>query len=146
MDEDPDSWPGSDILEQVPRSPQPALDNQSASNISVGPNVSMIERLSSSVRRLESELATAKEELLELGRLRNQTKEDYVGMLAELDEKRELAQKLDNLQQDHTTLSHRYDGALELLGEKSELVDELQLDIADLKVALRQAMQDLTKT
>jgi succinylglutamate desuccinylase len=84
---------------------------------------------------LEAQLASSQ-------KLREQLEHDYV----EMEQKNETLQQLLENEKTNVTkyneLQLKYDTVLELLGEKEELVLELQADIDDMKTAFRQQLAD----
>ncbi|KAF2869931.1 TATA element modulatory factor 1 TATA binding-domain-containing protein [Massariosphaeria phaeospora] len=112
-------------------------DMISVSTVGAGPSVQLVERMSAAVRRLESEKATSKEEMARLNAQRDEAREEVVALMREIEEKRAQDQKVEKLEKDLEAMDQRYQTTLEMLGEKSELVDELQSDVADLKKIYR---------
>lgn len=127
----------------------------SASTSTAGPSVNIIERMSAAVRRLESDLASSKEELVRSVRQRDEAREECHKLMVEVEEKRrcqdaqrQIQAQLDDLEVRYMPflgwgLTVRYNEALVLLGEKSERVEELQMDIVDLKEGYQHALQRL---
>ncbi|KAK9428674.1 TATA element modulatory factor 1 TATA binding-domain-containing protein [Lipomyces doorenjongii] len=120
----------------------PADDLGSNASTAIG-GVSSSERMSTVIRRLSSELASAKEELAILARDRDQAREEIVELLREVKNKRDVESKCTELQNQMDDLRLREQTTLELLGEKTERVNELEDDVADLKMMYRQQIQEL---
>ncbi|KAL5393232.1 hypothetical protein DPSP01_000064 [Paraphaeosphaeria sporulosa] len=112
-------------------------DMISVSTVGAGPSVQLVERLSTAVRRLESEKATNKEEMARLISQRDEAREEVVTFMRELDEKREQGEKVERLEKEMQEMNERYEKCLEMLGEKSERVDELEEDLKDVKKMYR---------
>lgn len=112
-------------------------DMISVSTVGAGPSVQLVERMSAAVRRLESEKATSKEEMARLISQRDEAREEVVTLMREIEEKRAQDQKVEKLEAELQKMNERYETTLEMLGEKSEQVDELQGDVADLKKIYR---------
>ncbi|KAF1975089.1 hypothetical protein BU23DRAFT_87771 [Bimuria novae-zelandiae CBS 107.79] len=112
-------------------------DMISVSTVGAGPSVQLVERLSTAVRRLESEKATNKEELARLISQRDEAREEVVALMQELDGKKEVGEKVEKLEREMSEVNERYEKCLELLGEKSERVEELEGDVEDLKKIYR---------
>ena len=74
-------------------------DMLSASTAAAGPSVQLVERMSSNVRRLESEKAASKDELARLSAQRDEARKEVVTLMQEVEEKRALDQKVENLEQ-----------------------------------------------
>ncbi len=110
----------------------------SASTIGVGPSVQLVERMSANVRRLESEKAASKDDLARLTSQRDEARQEVVGLMREAEEKRRIEERLKVLEKDHVDLGQRHQTMLELLGEKSEQVEELKADVLDVKQMYRQ--------
>lgn len=118
-------------------------DMMSASTVGAGPSVQLVERMSAAVRRLESEKATFKEEMARLVSQRDEAREEVVGLMREIDEKRGLDEKVEKLEKEMAEVDERYQTTLEMLGEKSEKVDELEGDVEDLKKIYRDLVQTM---
>jgi hypothetical protein len=112
-------------------------DMISVSTVGAGPSVQLVERLSTTVRRLESEKATNKEEMARLISQRDEAREEVVTFMREIDEKREQSDKVQRLEKEMQEMNARYEKCLEMLGEKSERVDELEEDLKDVKKMYR---------
>ena len=110
----------------------------STSTVGAGPSVQLVERMSANVRRLESEKAASKDEIARLTSQRDQSRTEVVNLMTEVDEKRRLEDRLKGLEEEHKGLDERHRTTLELLGEKSEQVQELKADILDVKQMYRQ--------
>ncbi|KAI1611093.1 TATA element modulatory factor 1 TATA binding-domain-containing protein [Exophiala viscosa] len=119
-------------------SPRAVNDLISTSTVGAGPSVQLVERMSANVRRLESEKAASKDELTRLTTQRDEARQEVVNMMREVEEKRKLEARLRALEKDQADLSQRHQTTLELLGEKSEQVEELKADIVDVKQMYRQ--------
>jgi hypothetical protein len=125
-------------------SPQRTINDMiSVSTAGAGPSVQLVERMSAAVRRLESEKATSKEELARLSAQRDEAREEVVSLMREVEEKRGLDQKMDSLEKDLKAMEQRYETTLEMLGEKTEKVEELEGDVADLKKIYRELVQTM---
>lgn len=115
-------------------SPQRTINDMiSVSTAGAGPSVQLVERMSAAVRRLESEKATFKEELARLVAQRDEAREEVVTLMREIEEKRSLDGKVGELEKSLKEMEDRYETTLEMLGEKTEKVEELESDVADLK-------------
>ncbi|KAL6239846.1 hypothetical protein BDW75DRAFT_236103 [Aspergillus navahoensis] len=117
----------------------------SESTVGAGPSVQLVERMSATVRRLESERAASKDELARITAQRDEAREQVVELMREVEEKRASDAQVQELQQKLEDLDRRYETTLELLGEKSEQVEELQADIADLKKIYRELVDSTMK-
>lgn len=108
-------------------------DMISVSTVGAGPSVQLVERMSAAVRRLESEKAVSKEEMARLAAQRDEAREEVVALMREIETKRAADQNVERLQKELKELNGRYETTLEMLGEKSEQVEELKNDVEDLK-------------
>ncbi|MCJ1475593.1 hypothetical protein MMC13_004256 [Lambiella insularis] len=122
----------------TPATPERTINDMfSASTAAAGPSVQLVERMSAAVRRLESEKAASREELDRLSAQRDEAREQVVALMREAEEKRAADAKNLELETEMTEMNQRYQTTLEMLGEKSELVEELQADITDVKQMYR---------
>ncbi|KAK2761560.1 hypothetical protein FQN54_001388 [Arachnomyces sp. PD_36] len=117
----------------------------SVSTVGAGPSVQLVERMSATVRRLESERAASKDELSRLTSQRDEAREEVVELMREVDEKRKSDSRIQELEREVEELDQRYQTTLEMLGEKSEQVEELKADIADLKKIYRELVDSTMK-
>jgi hypothetical protein len=137
-----------DFFESVP-SPssqhQTINDMVSVSTAGAGPTVQLVERMSSAVRRLESEKAGTKEDILRLSSQRDEARAEIVSLMKEVNAKRAAESKLATLEAEVAEVKARYETTLEMLGEKSELVEELRSDIDDIKTMYRELVERTVK-
>lgn len=118
-------------------------DMISVSTVGAGPSVQLVERMSALVRRLESEKATSKEETARLVAQRDEARSEVVSLMREMDDLRERADSVNGLEAKVAEVDQRYQTTLEMLGERSEKVLELEEDVADLKKAYRELVQTM---
>ncbi|KAF2746456.1 hypothetical protein M011DRAFT_404304 [Sporormia fimetaria CBS 119925] len=136
--------PDQDDAFDTHSSPQRTINDMiSVSTAAAGPSVQLVERMSATVRRLESERATNKEELARLVAQRDEARESVVALMREVEEKRALDEKVGKLEKELAEMNERYETTLEMLGEKSERVEELESDVADLKNIYRDLVQTM---
>jgi TATA element modulatory factor len=152
------------LHEESPRNTIVDAVSVSASTTTAGPSVNIMERMSAAVRRLESDLVAKKEELTRTLKQRDEAREECVNLMSEVEEKRKFQMQVGDWQRKYDELDNRctptplpfcfggmrvnlgrYNEALVLLGEKSERVEELQLDIVDLKEGYQHALQRLVE-
>lgn len=117
----------------------------SESTAGAGPSVQLVERMSATVRRLESERAASKDELARVAGQRDEARQQVVDLMREVEEKRSSDARVQELEKRFEELDQRYQTTLEMLGEKSEQVEELQADIADLKKIYRELVDSTMK-
>lgn len=134
------------ISETMPSSPrQVAQDMVSVSTVAAGPSVQLVERMSSAIRRLEAEKVTAREEMARVCSQRDEARGDMVSLMKELEETKAAAAKVPQLEEDVSAIDARYQTTLEMLGEKSELVEELKADVDDVKAMYRELVERTVK-
>ena len=119
-------------------------DVLSMSTVGAGPSVQLVERMSANVRRLESEKVSTKEELTRLSTQRDEARAQIVTLLQEVEAKKRLDSRVEELEAESTQVNARYQTTLEMLGEKAEQVEELKADIADMKGMYRDLVERMT--
>ena len=120
-------------------------DMISVSTAAAGPSLQLVERMSATVRRLESEKAAAKDEFDRLTVQRDQTRDQVVALMRESEERHALRMNLAELERQVSETNRRYQTTLEMLGEKTERVEELEADIADVKQMYRDLVESTTR-
>ncbi|UKZ52222.1 hypothetical protein TrVGV298_005997 [Trichoderma virens] len=134
------------ISDTVPSSPRNlAQDMISVSTVAAGPSVQLVERMSAAIRRLEAERVAAKEEMARVCSQRDEARGDMVALMKELEEAKAASARVPELEKEVADLDTRYQTTLELLGEKSELVDELRADVDDVKTMYRELVERTVK-
>lgn len=118
-------------------------DMISVSTAGAGPSVQLVERMSAAVRRLESEKATTREELARLTAQRDEAREEVVRLMRHLDDARSTRQHVAQLEKKLADMQVREEAALDMLGEKTERVEELEGDVRDLKKIYRDLVDTL---
>lgn len=132
-----------DPFENISSPHQTINDMISVSTVGAGPSVQLVERMSAAVRRLESEKATHNEELSRLVSQRDEAREEVVALMREVEEKRAQDERVDKLAVELKAMDERYQTTLEMLGEKTEKVEELEGDVKDLKKIYRELVQTM---
>lgn len=112
-------------------------DMVSVSTAGAGPTVQLVERMSAQVRRLENEKVKAREELGRMSRQRDEARAEIVALMREAESGRSAKDRVAALEAEVAAVNERYETTLELLGEKSEEVDELKADVQDVKAMYR---------
>ncbi len=133
-----------DAIESLERSssPQQMLqDMVSVSTVAAGPSVQLVERMSAAVRRLESEKVAAREELARISSQRDEARAEIVALMREVEAGKTALEKAVELEAEVADVKARYETTLELLGEKSELVEELRADVQDVKAMYRELVE-----
>lgn len=129
-----------------PASPtQAAQDMISMSTVAAGPSVQLVERMSSAIRRLEAEKVASREEMARVCSQRDEARSDLVGLMKDLEEARVASTRVPELEGQVKDLDQRYQTTLEMLGEKSELVEELRADVQDVKAMYRELVERTVK-
>lgn len=129
-----------------PSSPHQTLNDMvSVSTAGAGPSVQLVERMSSAVRRLESEKVATKEDLARLLAQRDEARVEIVALMKEVGAKRAADAKVVQLEKEVKDVKARYETTLEMLGEKSELVEELRSDVDDIKAMYRELVETTVK-
>ncbi|KAI1137068.1 TATA element modulatory factor 1 TATA binding-domain-containing protein [Hypoxylon sp. FL0543] len=131
---------------ETPASPQHVLqDMMSVSTMTAGPSVQLVERMSAVVRRLESEKVAAKEELARISSQRDEARGEIVALMKEVEAGKGARKKVEELEKQVAEINERYQTTLEMLGEKSELVEELRADVDDVKAMYRDLVERTIK-
>ncbi|KAL7930903.1 TATA element modulatory factor 1 TATA binding domain-containing protein [Trichoderma chlorosporum] len=134
------------VSDTAPSSPRNlAQDMISVSTVAAGPSVQLVERMSAAIRRLEAERVAAKEEMARVCSQRDEARGDMVALMKELEEAKAASARVPDLEKEVAELDTRYQTTLELLGEKSELVDELRADVDDVKTMYRELVERTVK-
>ncbi|KAJ2018850.1 hypothetical protein GGI06_002647, partial [Coemansia sp. S85] len=92
---------------------------------------------------LNAQITSLKAQLQSALRQKNEYSSSLVEMSLELDKLRAGSAQRTDLAAELQELQRRHETALEMLGEKTEQVSELQADIAEIKSAYRQQLQSL---
>lgn len=117
------------------------LVSTSTAGPGAGPSVQLVERMSSLVRKLESEKASFKDELSRLSAQRDDARNEVVGLMREIEGKRHDENKVKELEKEIGEVKGRYEASLEMLGEREEEVEELRSDVAELKRIYRELVE-----
>lgn len=124
----------ADADEAFDFSPQRTINDViSASTVHTGPSVQLVERMSSSIRRLESEKAAHKDELARLISQRDESRNEVVALMREMDSKHQSNDRTSKLESELGEVKKRYEACLDILGEREEEVADLKADVVELK-------------
>lgn len=137
-----------DVFENYvsPASPHQTINELvSVSTAAAGPSIQLVERMSSAVRRLENEKAASKDDLARLSSQRDEARAEIISLMKEVEAARDANNKVAELEGEIKAMKARYDTTLEMLGEKSERVEELESDIVDLKDMYRELVERTVK-
>ncbi|SGZ55665.1 CIC11C00000002995 [Sungouiella intermedia] len=106
-------------------------------------NVQLINKMSSSIRRLELELLSLKEENEQITAEKDTAQQEVMGKYDLEKQVSKLEETISQLQKEVAERSKKEETLLEVIGEKSEKVAELQADVVDLKDLCRQQVQQM---
>lgn len=139
-----------DFFNDSPSSPHQTINDLVSASTpgasgGAGPSVQLVERMSSAVRRLESEKVATKEDLARMSAQRDEARAEIVSLMREVEEKRKLEGEVKGLEKQVGELRERYETTLEMLGEKSEEVEELRGDVEDIKGMYRELVERTVK-
>jgi len=118
----------------------------SASTVHTGPSVQLVERMSSSIRRLEAEKAAHKDEMARLQTQRDEARDQLVGIMREVEALKATGAKEKGLEKDLAEVRNRYNACLEMMGEREEEVAELKDDLKEMKRVYRELAETMGKT
>ncbi|KAF9978505.1 hypothetical protein BGZ65_006984 [Modicella reniformis] len=102
-----------------------------------------IERLNTLVRQLEGQVTFLSEQVRSANRNKDELSDELVRVTMELEEMQKQASRITGLEQELGLLQQRHKAALEMLGEKTEEVQELRADLHDVKEAYRDQISEL---
>ena len=131
---------------ETPASPRQILqDMVSVSTVAAGPSVQLVERMSAAIRRLESEKVAAREELTRISSQRDEARAEIVALMRTVEGGKAATERLKSLETEIAEVNARYETTLEMLGEKSEMVEELRADVQDVKDMYRELVERTVK-
>eukprot|EP00160_Parvularia_atlantis_P007004 Unigene16170_Nuclearia_a/m.48017 Unigene16170_Nuclearia_a/g.48017 ORF Unigene16170_Nuclearia_a/g.48017 Unigene16170_Nuclearia_a/m.48017 type:complete len:128 (-) Unigene16170_Nuclearia_a:60-443(-) len=107
-----------------------------------GPGL-IVERLSASLKVKAAEVDTLTEQLNALRTARDELAEELLRMTHTLQQKEQQASRVPALEAAVDELNKRYMATLELLGAKTEEVEELRDDLTDVKAIFREQVTEL---
>lgn len=135
-----------DSVGEMSSSPQQiAHDMVSVSTVGAGPSVQLVERMSAAIRRLETEKVATKEELTRISSQRDEARTEMVALMREVASGKKAMEEVSKLQAEVADVNQRYETTLEMLGEKSEMVEELKADVQDVKAMYRDLVERTIK-
>lgn len=106
-------------------------------------NIQLINKMSSNIRRLEIELSTMKDENTQLSLEKEQAQQEILKQFKLVEEVNSLKEQITALQTEIDEKSKQEETMLELIGEKSEQVEELRADVQDLKDLCKSQVQQM---
>ncbi|XP_054763059.2 TATA element modulatory factor-like isoform X2 [Lytechinus pictus] len=110
-----------------------------------GSATSIIESLQSQLKQREGEISQLQSEIFQLERTRSSMAEEIVKLTNQTDRLEEEVSYVPELRIQLKDLQHRYNAVLQMYGEKAEEVQELKLDLQDVKEMYRQQIEDLIR-
>lgn len=134
-----------DTLNSPQRSTIADLVSHTHSTSNTGPSVQLVERLSTAVRRLEAEKAASRDEMGRILAQRDDARSEMVALMKEIEEKRGMEERVRGLEEETKAMNARLEASLEMLGEKSERVEELENDVQDWKGMYKELVQRTVK-
>ncbi|KAF9356602.1 hypothetical protein BGX34_009851 [Mortierella sp. NVP85] len=102
-----------------------------------------IERLNSVVRQLEGQVTFLTEQVRSANKNKDELSDELVRVTMELEDMQKQTSRVSGVEQELSLLQQRHRAALEMLGEKTEEVQELRADLQDVKQAYRDQINDL---
>ena len=108
-------------------------------------NPQIITRLGSEIRRLENELRNMTDSYTKLSKEKDKANEEMLKLMNESEDINAVRRENADLSKRIAELEHQLEVSLQLLGEKSETVEELENDVKDLKDMIRQQVQQIVE-
>ncbi|ANB12901.1 Sgm1p [Sugiyamaella lignohabitans] len=108
-----------------------------------GVSLQLVGKMNMTIRRLESDLANSRQDLAKMSKAKDDAYQEVIRLMKENEELNTLRTTTISLQNQVQALEAREQTTLEMLGEKSELVQELRADVDDLKTMYRQQIEEL---
>ncbi|KAJ3121534.1 TATA element modulatory factor 1 [Physocladia obscura] len=105
----------------------------------------VVERLYRSLKQLQGQVSSLQTQLQMVTRTRDELAEELVKVTSEVMEAKASASTIDSLNNQLNELNQRYMAALELLGEKTEQVEDLQMNISELRRIQKEEIEELIK-
>ncbi|KAI8884480.1 hypothetical protein K501DRAFT_332661 [Backusella circina FSU 941] len=105
----------------------------------------LVERLQANIRQLENQLSFYQTQLQSSSQSRDELSEEVLSMSIEIDHLRKQTKKESEMEKQHKELHGRYQTLLELLGERTEQVEELKADLNDVKEMYRNQTVELVQ-
>ncbi len=124
---------------------QSRFDNGSSSTAAAGAPIQLLGKMSTTIRRLEIELSNAKDEVNKLTLEKEEAGREILSLMKKNEEVNNLEENCKQINEKLQDMKLREKTALEMLGEKTEEVEELRADVVDLKALYRQQIQELVE-
>lgn len=105
----------------------------------------LVNKLSTELKRLEGELSASKELYNNLLKEKTKANDEILRLLEENDKFSEVNKQKDELLKRVEQMQRKLETSLQLLGEKTEQVEELENDVSDLKEMMHQQVQQMVE-
>ncbi|KAK1808314.1 hypothetical protein LTR12_017329 [Friedmanniomyces endolithicus] len=135
--------PNFDDDDNDSQSPQRTINDLiSTSTTAAGPSVQLVERMSATIRALESSKSNFQDELLRLSTQRDEARDEVVALMREVEGVAKEQASIGVLEKESGEMKRRYEALLEMLGEKEEEVEGLRGDVGELKRMYRELVEE----
>ncbi|KAK0248761.1 hypothetical protein LTR91_014523 [Friedmanniomyces endolithicus] len=125
------------------QSPQRTINDLiSTSTTAAGPSVQLVERMSATIRALESSKSNFQDELVRLSTQRDEARDEVVALMREVKGTSREKASVGVLEKESGEMKRRYEALLEMLGEKEEEVEGLRGDVGELKRMYRELVEE----
>ncbi|KAI8976998.1 TATA element modulatory factor 1 TATA binding-domain-containing protein, partial [Mycotypha africana] len=121
------------------------LNNAAPSASSISGGAGLVEKLQANLRRLENQVNFYQTQLQNASQSRGELSEEVLHLTQEIDQLRKDAKKSEDLEHEYKDLHARYQTSLELLGERTEEVQELKADLQDVKEMYKSQIVELVQ-
>ncbi|KAL0079159.1 TATA element modulatory factor 1 TATA binding-domain-containing protein [Phycomyces blakesleeanus] len=111
----------------------------------IGTSTIIVERLQANIRQLENQISFYQTQLQSSLQSRDELSEEMLGMTLEMDKLRKECKRMQDTETQLQKLHERYQASLEMLGERTEQVQELKADIADVKEMYRSQIIEMVQ-
>ncbi|KAJ3248287.1 hypothetical protein HDU78_001293 [Chytriomyces hyalinus] len=105
----------------------------------------VVERLVHNLKQLQGQVSSLQMQMQLVTKTRDELAEELVKATAENSELKNAGSKIESLETQLTELTRRYNAALEMLGEKTEQVDELQERILEMKRIQKAEIEEIMR-
>ncbi|KAL3231526.1 Protein SGM1 [Nakaseomyces bracarensis] len=106
-------------------------------------NTHLVTKLGNEIRRLENEIISLNEKIERLQKEKSSANEEILKLIEKNNEYNSVNSEKELLEKEVKELEGKLDTTLQILGEKTERVDELQNDVLDLKDMLREQVKQM---
>ncbi|KAI9486009.1 MAG: TATA element modulatory factor 1 TATA binding-domain-containing protein, partial [Benjaminiella poitrasii] len=132
-------------LKAVSATPSPVLNQENSEENSdfIVNNLKSIH--TANIRRLENQISFYQTQLQNSNQSRDELSEEVLVITQEIEQLREQVKTKNELEQQYQQLNKRYQTLLELLGERTEEVEELKADLQDVKDMYKSQIVELVQ-